>query len=89
MEDPPSSPPADLHDPVRAIAYYKAQYESLEQELQEFQASSLELEKELERDVEAAEERERRLLEKQDGLQFEVDEWKVSVGNSIHSSGHG
>ena len=37
------------------LAYYKAQYEHLEAELQDFQQSSRELEAELEKDVEASE----------------------------------
>lgn len=69
-----SSPPSD---PVDAIAYYKLQYEQLEQELTEFQASSQELEAELEKDVDAAERRERLLQEKVESLGFEVEEWKV------------
>jgi predicted nucleic acid-binding Zn-ribbon protein len=59
------------------LAYYKAQYETLEAELQEFQASSKELEAELEKDVEESEKRERKLQEKAEKLQFEVEEWKV------------
>jgi predicted nucleic acid-binding Zn-ribbon protein len=77
MDEPPSSPPNDLTPPGDALAYYKAQYEQLEQELAEFQASSQELEAELERDVEEAEKRERTLKEKAESLGFEVDEWKV------------
>lgn len=74
MSELPSSPPSD---PVDAIAYYKLQYEQLENELTEFQASSQELEAELEKDVEAAERRERLLQEKVESLGFEVEEWKV------------
>lgn len=77
MAEPPSSPPTDHTTPEDALAYYKAQYEQLEQELQEFQESSKELEAELEKDVEAAEKRERVLKERAEGLSFEVDEWKV------------
>lgn len=77
MDEPPSSPPTDLSSPAEAIAYYKAQYEVLENELAEFQASSQELEAELEKDVEAAEKRERVLQEKVESLGFEVEEWKV------------
>lgn len=77
MAEPPSSPPTDLSAPEDALAYYKAQYEQLEQELSEFQESSKELEAELEKDVEAAEKRERALKEKAESLSFEVDEWKV------------
>lgn len=61
------------------LAYYKAQYETLEAELQEFQASSKELEAELERDIEESEKRERKLQEKLERLGFEVEEWKVSA----------
>lgn len=60
------------------LAYYKSQYETLEVELQEFQASSKELEAELERDVEESEKRERKLQEKAEQLKFEVEEWKAS-----------
>lgn len=77
MAEPPSSPPTDLSTPESALAYYKTQYEQLEHELTEFQASSQELEAELEKDVEAAEKRERLLKEKAESLGFEVDEWKV------------
>jgi predicted nucleic acid-binding Zn-ribbon protein len=77
-DDTPSSPPSggwgSIHE---ELAYYKAQYETLESELQEFQTSSKELEAELERDVEESEKRERKLQEKAERLGFEVDEWKV------------
>jgi predicted nucleic acid-binding Zn-ribbon protein len=75
--DIPSSPPNDLSTPEDSLAYYKSQYEQLEYELAEFQASSKELEAELEKDVELAEKRERALQEKAESLGFEVDEWKV------------
>lgn len=77
MDEPPSSPLVDLSSPESALAYYKAQYEQLEHELTEFQASSQELEAELEKDVEAAEKRERLLKEKAENLMFEVEEWKA------------
>lgn len=60
------------------LAYYKTQYEQLESELADFQASSRDLEAELERDIEASEKRERQLKEKVESLRYEVDEWKVS-----------
>jgi hypothetical protein len=63
----PLGPGATLED-------YKAQYELLESELAEFQASSKELEAELERDIEASEKRERQLKERAENLQYEVDE---------------
>lgn len=60
-----------------ALAWYKTQYEVLEAELSEFQASSKELEAELEQDLDAADKRERALRQKAEGLTFEVEEWKV------------
>ncbi len=45
----------------------------------EFQTSSQELEAEIEKDVEAAERRERVLQEKVESLEFEVEEWKVCL----------
>jgi hypothetical protein len=59
------------------LQYYKTQYEQMEADLQDFQASSRELELELERDIEASELRERQLKEKVDNFSFEVEEWKV------------
>lgn len=76
-----ASSPAPLREGAtleEELAYYKAQYEQLEVELQDFQASSKDLEAELEKDIEASEKRERTLREKVEGLNFEVDEWKVS-----------
>ncbi len=66
-----------------ALAYYKAQYEQLENDLTDFQASSKELEAELEKDIEASEKRERQLKEKADALTYEVDEWKVRSCESL------
>lgn len=83
MSDPPSSPPrgeASLDDQV---AWYKSQYEQLETELAEFRVSSQELEHELEKDLEAAEKRERTLREKAEGLNYEVDEWKVRIASAV------
>jgi hypothetical protein len=72
----PSSPGpgASLEE---SLAYYKAQYEVLASELEEFQESSKALEAELERDIDASEKRERQLKEKASGLSFEVEEWKT------------
>lgn len=75
LYDPPAVSPS--HFPEGSIDYYKSQYEQLEVELADFQASSKELEAELEKDVEAAETRERQLKEKVESLGYEVDEWKV------------
>lgn len=58
-------------------SFYKTQYEQLEAELADFQSSSRELEAELERDIEAAEKRERHLQEKIESLTYGVEEWKV------------
>jgi len=72
-----SSPPkgASTEEELR---FYKAQYEQLESELLEFQASSKELEAELERDIDGAEKRERALREKAESLTYDIEEWKVS-----------
>jgi hypothetical protein len=78
MAEPPSSPPTGETSAEDALAWYKSQYEQLEQELAEFRESSKELEAELEKDLDAADRRERSLREKAEGLEFEVDEWKVS-----------
>jgi predicted nucleic acid-binding Zn-ribbon protein len=77
MAEPPSSPPSEATSAEDALAWYKSQYEQLEHELAEFRESSKELEHELERDIEQAEKRERALQEKAEGLNFEVEEWKV------------
>lgn len=76
---PPSSPPGGDASPAGSLVWYKSQYEQLETELAEFRVSSEELEKELEKDLDAAEKRENALREKAEGLSFEVDEWKVSL----------
>lgn len=77
MGEPPSSPLAAGASTEETLAWYKAQYEQLEQELAEFRESSRELESELEKDIDAAEKRERVLKEKAESLNYEVDEWKV------------
>ena len=77
-DHPVSSPPSATTSQEDALTYYKSQYEQLEAELADFQASSRDLEAELEKDVEAAEKRERHLQEKVESLSFEVEEWKVS-----------
>jgi Skp family chaperone for outer membrane proteins len=74
----PSSPPKGVSIQEQ-LAHYKAQYEQVEFELQEFQNSSKELEAELERDIDESEKRERGLREKAEQLGFEVEEWKVSI----------
>ncbi|KAK3368718.1 nuclear distribution protein nude [Podospora didyma] len=76
MAEPPSSPPSAEATTEDALAWYKSQYEYLEHELSEFQASSKELEAELEKDLDAADKRERSLQERAETLSFEVEEWK-------------
>jgi hypothetical protein len=78
----PSSPPGPATSTEEALKYYKAQYELLESELADFQASSKELEAELERDVEATEKRERQWKDKASNLQYEIDEWKTKYKQS-------
>jgi NUDE protein, C-terminal conserved region len=78
----PSSSPGPSTSSADAIAYYKAQYETLEAELADFQASSKELEAELEKDIEASEKRERQFKEKADNLNYEVNEWKTKYKQS-------
>ena len=68
-----------------SLVFYKTQYEQLEAELADFQASSRELEAELEKDVEEAEKRERQLREKVEALGYEVEEWKVRHQDRIIS----
>lgn len=86
-DDAPSSPPSGgWVNMQEELAYYKSQYETLEVELQEFQASSKELEAELERDVEESEKRERKLQEKAERLGFEVEEWKVCRGQNCRTA---
>ena len=76
-EGMPSSPAGPFTSSEDALAYYKAEYESLEAELADFQDSSKALEAELERDVEQSEKRERELKEKTANLNYEVEEWKT------------
>ncbi len=71
----PSSP-APNSTPEESLKFYKSQYELLEAELADFQSSSKDLESELERDIEQAEKRERKLKEQVEDLRYQVDEWK-------------
>ena len=77
MAEPPSSPPSADASAEDSLAWYKFQYEQLESELSEFQSSSKELEAELERDLDAADKRERALQERAETAGYEVEEWKV------------
>ncbi|KAI1760674.1 NUDE protein [Hypoxylon sp. FL1150] len=76
MAEPPSSPPTESATAEESLAWYKRQYEQLADELSEFRESSHELEAELEKDLDAADKRQRDLQQKIEELQFEVDEWK-------------
>ncbi|CAK7221872.1 NADH:ubiquinone oxidoreductase [Sporothrix bragantina] len=82
MAEPPSSPPSGDTSTEDALSWYKAQYEQLEAELVEFRESSRELEAELEKDLDAADKRERGLRDKAETLQYEVDEWKKKYKES-------
>ncbi|KAI1144434.1 NUDE protein [Hypoxylon sp. FL0543] len=76
MAEPPSSPPNESATPEESLAWYKRQYELLADELAEFRESSHELEAELEKDLDAADKRQRDLQQKAEELGFEVEEWK-------------
>jgi predicted nucleic acid-binding Zn-ribbon protein len=77
MAEPPSSPPNESSTVEDSLTWYKKQYEQLCDELAEFRESSHELEAELEKDLDAADKRQRELEQKVESLQFEADEWKV------------
>ncbi|KAJ4303918.1 NADH:ubiquinone oxidoreductase [Collariella sp. IMI 366227] len=81
-----SSPPRAGASVEDALAWYKSQYEVLEAELSEFQASSKELEAELEKDLDAADKRERVLRQKAETLVYEVEEWKRKYKESKSES---
>lgn len=70
----PLRPDADLKE---QLDWYKTQYAQLETDLADFQASSKDLEEQLEKDVEVAEKNERKWKEQVEKLKFEVDEWKM------------
>ncbi|KAK1833573.1 nuclear distribution protein nude [Podospora conica] len=76
MAEPPSSPPSAESSVEDSLRWYKSNYEYLERELSEFQSYSKEIETELEKDLEAADKRERSLQEKTESLAYEVEEWK-------------
>lgn len=83
----PSSPPGPSSSLEESLKYYKTQYEAVEADLADFQASSKELEAELERDIEAAEKRERDLKDKAAKLQYDVDEWKTKYTQAKKEAG--
>lgn len=69
----PLRPGADIKE---QLDWYKTQYGQLETDLADFQASSKDLEEQLEKDVETAEKNERKWKEQVEKLNFEVEEWK-------------
>lgn len=77
--DVPGSPLPKGLSTQETLDWYKRQYEELERELKDFQESSKELEAELEKDLDAADKRERALQQKAEGLSYEVEEWKVCL----------
>jgi predicted nucleic acid-binding Zn-ribbon protein len=83
-DDSPSKGKDGNRSEQYTIEYYKAQYESIQEELHDFQLSSTELEAEMEKEMEDKEKRERQLREKVDNLRYEVEEWKVS-DSLLHS----
>jgi septal ring factor EnvC (AmiA/AmiB activator) len=89
MDEPPSSPPSGNDSCERQLAWYKREYERLEEELTDFRVSSQELEAELEKDLEESDKRERALKEKVEGLGFEVEEWKVCDYGCLRLGGTG
>ncbi|KAF3911659.1 hypothetical protein AA313_de0202457 [Arthrobotrys entomopaga] len=64
------------------VEWYKSQYANMEQELIEFQGFSRELEKELEKELEMQEKVQDDLKKKNEGLKYEVDEWKTKFRNA-------
>lgn len=70
-------------DDKETLEFYKSQIETLENELAEFQASSRELEQELEKELEASEKQHRDLKHKNEQLRYEVEEWKVFLNGPI------
>ena len=74
MTSSPLRPGASVNE---ELEYYKKQYEQLETDLADFQASSKDLEEQLERDIENAEKNERKFREQVEKLNFEVEEWKT------------
>lgn len=86
MAEPPSSPPNEHSTAEQSLSWYKKQYEQLCDELSEFRESSHELEAELEKDLDAADKRQRALEQKVETVQFEVDEWKVCLARKSSPS---
>ena len=82
----PSSPGPELSLEEQA-KWYKAQYESVEADLADFQASSKDLEAELERELEAKDKRERELKDQAAKLQYDVDEWKTKYTQAKKEAG--
>ncbi|EPS40291.1 hypothetical protein H072_5901 [Dactylellina haptotyla CBS 200.50] len=70
------------------VEWYKGQYANMEQELIEFQGFSRELEKELEKELEMQEKVQEDLKKKNEGLKYEVDEWKTKFKTSKEEANH-
>ncbi|KAK4503121.1 hypothetical protein PRZ48_006548 [Zasmidium cellare] len=79
MSSSPLRPGADIKE---QLDWYKTQYAQLETDLSDFQASSKDLEEQLEKDVETAEKNERKWKEQVEKLKFEVEEWKTKHNKS-------
>ncbi|EGP88954.1 uncharacterized protein MYCGRDRAFT_85339 [Zymoseptoria tritici IPO323] len=73
MSSSPLRPGADLKE---QLEWYKVQYAQLETDLADFQASSKELEEQLEKDVVTAEKNELKWKQQVEKLTSEVEEWK-------------
>ncbi|KAI7367017.1 hypothetical protein KC328_g18366, partial [Hortaea werneckii] len=73
MTSSPLRPGASMEE---ELDYYKKQYEQLETDLADFQASSKDLEEQLERDIETAERNEHKLKGQVEKLNYQVEEWK-------------
>ncbi|KAK5674681.1 NADH:ubiquinone oxidoreductase [Elasticomyces elasticus] len=84
MSSSPLRPNATIE---QELSFYKSQYAALEADLSDFQASSKELEEQLERDIEAAEKNERKLKEQVERLNFEVEEWKSKHRHAKEEAG--
>ncbi|KAF3906266.1 hypothetical protein ABW20_dc0102597 [Dactylellina cionopaga] len=78
----------DWLNPEEELEWYKDQNANMEQELIEFQGFSRELEKELEKELEMQEKVQEDLRKKNEGLKYEVDEWKTKFKASKEEANH-
>lgn len=67
------------------ITYYKAQLRELEDQLADFQTSSNEIEKELEKELDSNEKQIRELRSKNEALSYQVEEWKVRLHHHLRT----